>query len=236
MEADQVQFVDDYVEADAKIQAIWSELETQIEAEIEARIKACQFVVEQLAIGIEENEELWGLKQLDMVETLENYGIDILAPFEVLARLEIQKEDYGIGWMNFEPHEIENTLKRYTDRGSVGFWYAYRDIQKKILKKDYDIDWMTPLEREILACFECCEDDGDNNRKLVIDKETEAKIDLIRAELDIKIEERLSRIGKKEYSIGDCHLVWAITKEILKKDYGIDWKTPHELNPDVFFD
>lgn len=58
--------------------------------------------------------------------------------------------------------------------------------------------------------------------KKVID-EVEAKIDQF----------------KKERSIGgfgSCHIIWAKKKEILKKDYGIDWMSPAELNETIMFD
>ncbi|MDO5674760.1 MAG: hypothetical protein Q4G66_07590 [bacterium] len=36
--------------------------------------------------------------------------------------------------------------------------------------------------------------------------------------------------------IGYCHLYWATMKRILLERHGIDWKSPVEMNPDVFFD
>jgi hypothetical protein len=35
--------------------------------------------------------------------------------------------------------------------------------------------------------------------------------------------------------MGACHLFWSSKKEILKKKYGIDWRSPAELN-DIMFD
>ena len=56
----------------------------------------------------------------------------------------------------------------------------------------------------------------------------------------IKIEDELERlivkkIGKGGY-LGYCHMYWTTKKEILKDRYGIDWKSPAELNPHVMFD
>lgn len=40
-----------------------------------------------------------------------------------------------------------------------------------------------------------------------------------------------------QYSgMGYCHLLWGRQKEILKEKYGIDWRTPVEMNPSVMFD
>jgi hypothetical protein len=36
--------------------------------------------------------------------------------------------------------------------------------------------------------------------------------------------------------IGYCHLLWGTQKEILLEKYGIDWKSPSEMNRNTFFD
>lgn len=35
---------------------------------------------------------------------------------------------------------------------------------------------------------------------------------------------------------GYCHALWVVKKRILKEKYGITWRTPAEMNPDVMFD
>jgi len=42
----------------------------------------------------------------------------------------------------------------------------------------------------------------------------------------------------KDYPLceGFCTVLWAKQQEILKKKYGIKWKTPWEMNPAVCFD
>lgn len=54
----------------------------------------------------------------------------------------------------------------------------------------------------------------------------------ISKELEQKI---IDTIGENDM-IGYCHLYWSTKKNILKRDYNIDWKSPAELNPDVMFD
>ena len=44
-----------------------------------------------------------------------------------------------------------------------------------------------------------------------------------------------ARIGTNR-GMGFCHLYWATKRDILKKDYGIDWKSPALMNPTVRFD
>ena len=62
-------------------------------------------------------------------------------------------------------------------------------------------------------------------------------------ESDPKYKEILSSIDKElEEELGDsifmgyCHVLWAKKKQILKERYGIDWKSPAELNPTIEFD
>ena len=35
---------------------------------------------------------------------------------------------------------------------------------------------------------------------------------------------------------GSCHLFWAAKKRILKTQFGLDWESPADLNPNVLFD
>ena len=54
----------------------------------------------------------------------------------------------------------------------------------------------------------------------------------IRRKLERKIK---AKIGKKTGK-GYRYLYWAAKKEILKEEFGIDWKSPRELNPNAKFD
>ena len=54
----------------------------------------------------------------------------------------------------------------------------------------------------------------------------------IKDELEEKI---IARIGTNR-GMGYCHLYWGAKKRILEEDYGIEWKTPNELNPHVLYD
>lgn len=55
---------------------------------------------------------------------------------------------------------------------------------------------------------------------------------IIEKELEQKIYALIGEPGKMGY----CYLYWHTKKEILKKDYNIDWKSPSELNPGILFD
>ena len=57
----------------------------------------------------------------------------------------------------------------------------------------------------------------------------------IKDELEKKINMKIEIDGYKK-GIGYCHIYWEYKKEILKKDYGIEWKSPAELNPNIIFD
>ncbi len=41
---------------------------------------------------------------------------------------------------------------------------------------------------------------------------------------------------RKDHIIGQCYGIWGRKKTILKEKYGIDWRSPHDLNPGVFYD
>lgn len=79
-------------------------------------------------------------------------------------------------------------------------------------------------------------------------EEVEKKIEAIWNELELKIVKEIC----KEYSwypdcdnkslkeinmgTGFCHVLWQIQKKVLKRDYGINWKSPSELNPHILYD
>ena len=56
----------------------------------------------------------------------------------------------------------------------------------------------------------------------------------------IMVKEEVDRLVEEEIGshrcLGYCFMYWSAKKRILKEKYGIDWKTPCELNPDVLFD
>ena len=54
----------------------------------------------------------------------------------------------------------------------------------------------------------------------------------IKDELEAKI---IAKIGENS-GMGYCYLYWETKRDILKKDYGIEWKSPALLNPKVRFD
>ena len=54
----------------------------------------------------------------------------------------------------------------------------------------------------------------------------------IKDELEEKI---LAKIGPNS-GMGYCYLYWETKRDILIKDYGIEWRSPALLNPKVRFD
>ena len=53
------------------------------------------------------------------------------------------------------------------------------------------------------------------------------------AELEAQEQLRASGIPR---TLGYCHALWAAQREILKEKYGIDWRSPAEMNPNIIFD
>jgi hypothetical protein len=58
------------------------------------------------------------------------------------------------------------------------------------------------------------------------------------AEEEAKVELEKEALAKKVLllDMGYCYMLWEKQKEILKKRYGIDWKSPDEMNPMILFD
>ena len=49
-------------------------------------------------------------------------------------------------------------------------------------------------------------------------------------------QEARKRLKIEKYQRGDCHRIWRVKKQILKEKYGLDWRSPGEMNPRNFFD
>ena len=45
-----------------------------------------------------------------------------------------------------------------------------------------------------------------------------------------------TELGDSASEMGSCHQFWSAKKRILKTQFGLEWQTPAELNPDVCFD
>jgi CheY-like chemotaxis protein len=60
----------------------------------------------------------------------------------------------------------------------------------------------------------------------------------LKAMIDAAREEARAKLAAEGFhrKIGYCHLLWGAQKEILLEKYGIDWKSPSEMNRNAFFD
>lgn len=57
----------------------------------------------------------------------------------------------------------------------------------------------------------------------------------------LAVADELEKAIEKEFpkgsrQLGTCHAIWRFQKKWLKKNHGIDWKSPAELNPGIRFD
>jgi len=64
-------------------------------------------------------------------------------------------------------------------------------------------------------------------------QEDDPKLKKIFAETEAEVDRNLANHPK---GLGFCHTRWAEMKRILKEKYGIDWKSPAEMNPGICFD
>lgn len=58
-------------------------------------------------------------------------------------------------------------------------------------------------------------------------------------EIEKEVDARAKQLATEQHGsirLGYCHTFWSIKKKILMEDYGIDWQTPADLNPEVCFD
>ena len=86
----------------------------------------------------------------------------------------------------------------------------------------------------------------DNPKNTYIDSKDEAGLnrDLVeKSEAYLRVVKGVDEESRKEVrnsgregQMGSCHIFWSAKKEILKKKYNIDWRTPVELNELVKFD
>lgn len=52
-----------------------------------------------------------------------------------------------------------------------------------------------------------------------------------------EVEKRLDeRFANAPRQMGFCFMYWNVKRELLKEEYGIDWKSPAQMNPRVMFD
>ncbi len=80
---------------------------------------------------------------------------------------------------------------------------------------------MKNREDDFSEKYDPIEDDPSIKEKVVIAK---------------KEAEKILRAQGEKIRLGYCHKLWNLQKRILKEKYNIDWKTPAEMNPLVFYD
>ncbi|MDB5313195.1 MAG: hypothetical protein JWO38_7397 [Gemmataceae bacterium] len=51
-------------------------------------------------------------------------------------------------------------------------------------------------------------------------------------------EQQLAEVRKEwpRGQLGYCHLRWGVKQRILKEKYGVEWRTPAQMNPRIAFD
>jgi hypothetical protein len=63
--------------------------------------------------------------------------------------------------------------------------------------------------------------------------EDDPRLRRVIAKAELEAELKLADVPR---SMGFCHLFWETQKEILREKYGIDCRTPAEMNPEALFD
>jgi len=137
-------------------------------------------------------------------------------------RLEIIDLSQINGWCNF-------TYKLY------GFNYDEDAIDRSI---GFSVDSKLSLGEYVYGEIVSGTDFMRKDKRVreLIDKSYEETIDLINRRNWYKFWNWFKPREKRNVYFGSCHMFWYEQKRILKEKYNIDWKTPSERNPGVYFD
>jgi len=76
---------------------------------------------------------------------------------------------------------------------------------------------------------------GDYDRSIRVDPaedDPDLATVLLRATLEVDAE----LAGENRNLMGFCHVFWHTKQRILRERYGVEWRTPVELNPQILFD
>lgn len=116
--------------------------------------------------------------------------------------------------LNREDVRIEDLLKLESKMFDLGSTPVNIKIWSLISEKIRDIAQKTIVKRENSV-------------------ETIAKLSMVEKEVNQKVDEILKNEPRL---LGSCHSYWSTKKRILKEEYGIDWLTPAECNPEIRYD
>ncbi len=73
--------------------------------------------------------------------------------------------------------------------------------------------------------------------ELVDPIETTPEFKAIIKKVERQVRYAMKRDGlDSKHPLGWCFIYWDYKKEILKTKYGIDWKAPDEMNPNILYD
>ena len=123
--------------------------------------------------------------------------------------------------MHFRLQRANSLLSGIEGLGLAGLEYAADEIGKQI----EPLQKVESMLEEILAPYRLHE-----IRQDPIEDSPQYK------EIEKALEEKISQRFGEERLMGSCHGYWKAKKEILREDYGIDWHSPTELNPEITFD
>ena len=134
-------------------------------------------------------------------------------PYEIIEKWEIPKQTL----FHLIVDELLPLFRQDIEDKDFVFWKAYRELWNKYIDK-----------KELY--------EGDRGIRLKHDpvEDTDKYI-----RIECEVERETNKLCKSSKTNGiyftPARDVWAMKKCILKEKYGIDWKTPKEMNPDVHF-
>ena len=98
---------------------------------------------------------------------------------------------------------------------------SYREDSPPDRLREFPAERFDPLE-------------SDPNKRETIRIAYELAIDA--AEAEIRAEFPGSGFCRDDLMMGFCHVVWRHKKRILREQFGLEWQSPAELNPHIWYD
>jgi hypothetical protein len=116
--------------------------------------------------------------------------------------------------------------------------YFFDQSRQRCVEYFYDgCGAVVPFD-DMASCQKSCETPGEKHSTSSLRHdpiENDPRYAVIFATIDKEVDALLADDPARG-AMGFCHRQWSTKQELLKSKYGIDWRSPAEMNPEVIFD
>ena len=128
----------------------------------------------------------------------------------------------------------------------IGIIIGYKYVIYKIKAETESVEKYDPIEDS--DYFKSIKDEVENKvYQSIVDMYTKDSLTIVYNEKYILVADTIpsaviralpAKEAYEKYFIfgGSCHIYWEMEQKILKEDYGVEWKSPAEMNPDNAYD